>query len=80
MKFERNMNTRNINYKEVSMDIVNEIMPMLFEIVELKGCAVNLSREKGEVVINVMRDKKTRTFRSTNGKSLVTDLKYYLQA
>jgi len=62
------------------MDVMKEILPIVFKLVEKKKCAINVSKIDNEVVVNIIERFRTRCFKSADSQRLITNLKYYLQA
>lgn len=66
--------------KGITMNTIQKILPMLQNIVEHKNCAINVSTEDNEVVVNIIDEKRTRCFRSADSNKILTNLKHYMQA
>lgn len=61
------------------MDDISEILPVLWELIEKKKCAINVSRIDNEFVVNIIRRFRRRVIKAADSVSLIPKLNAYMQ-
>ncbi len=61
------------------MQSIGNILPLLWQILAKKKCAINVCTIDNEMTVSIIRKRKIKRFVGTDSLSLIPDLTQYLQ-
>jgi len=68
-----------IKQKGFIMDSIQELIPYLQNLIEKNNCAISVSKINNEFVVSVIGRFRTRIFKDTDSRKLITNIKQHIQ-
>jgi len=61
------------------MDSIRNLIPTLWQILDKKKCAINVTTIDNELTVSIIGKRRTKRFRNTNSSVVISELTRYFQ-
>jgi hypothetical protein len=65
--------------EQTFMDTIRTLIPTLWQILDKKKCAINVTTIENELTVSIIGKRRTKRFTNTNSSVVISELTRYFQ-